>query len=95
MTKKVEDIKNTFVSIGKALPLLIGGTAGLFITPRGAVGSPVKLASQGYFEQAWVSTLKNYAFMDEAGQFHADMGTGVKALAAGGIISKLLSWAME
>jgi hypothetical protein len=95
MGKKMTDLANGLVSIGKAIPLIMGASAGMLLNPHGGSGSPARLLAQGRYEDAWNSALVNYTFYGWEGQFHSDQGLGVKALGVGIVIHKLFGWLVD
>ena len=95
VSKKMEGLTSTFVSIGKAMPLLLGGLGGIVLPPKGGE-SAVKHVERGEWNNAGLVLLANYTFFDGVkGAFDMNQGVGVKALGAGVLIHKAIGWLAE
>jgi hypothetical protein len=83
------------ISLAKAIPLIVGASGGLWISPHGGT-SPLAYARQGDTVGVLQSTLANYTFYSaNTGSFQADQGAGLKALLAGVVAHKAIGWFMD
>jgi hypothetical protein len=91
-------IAHTIANAAKSIPLLIGGIGGLIIPPAGGSMSIAKALSGGDWNAAQDAAAANYLFFAQyynGGQFQANQGRGVKLLAAGAIIYKIIDYALD
>ena len=83
---KVKKIENSIISFAKAMPMVAGAAAGLV--------KPAQILFRHQdAEGAGRELIANYTFYNStSGTFDAQKGVGVKGLAAGTIVSKVVSW---
>jgi hypothetical protein len=94
--KKFEDIKSVVTSIARATPMIAGALGGIFLHPEKGWNSVYTELKHGNGEAALQSAVASYTFFNYQSEgFSGSAGTGVKTLAAGGVVSKLLSWMLD
>jgi hypothetical protein len=90
---KISSLTSGLMSFAKALPLVTGALGGLVIPAGGGTTSPVKAMLSGDAQSIGDTLAKNYLFYDVGeGKFTTRDGRGVKLLAAGVVIHKLINW---
>ncbi|MCJ7559270.1 hypothetical protein MUO79_01465 [Candidatus Bathyarchaeota archaeon] len=95
MGKKITALADNMVSIGKVLPLVLGGIGGFFVRATGG-RSPYECVKARDMEGFWNDMTCNYTFYNPTqSRFESEQGNGVKILAAGIIIHKLFGWIMD
>lgn len=93
MGKEVSKITGEITSVVKAVPLIAGALAGVFIPARGSSESPFKQLTNGNAQAGLNSLLANYTFFSpEGNEFELSQGRGVKAAVAGGIVHKVMGY---
>lgn len=96
LMKGLKDIKGFAVSLGRAMPLLVGGLAGVFLPPERGWASVFSEVKNGNGQGAMNSAIASYTFYNaQGGEFHTSAGTGVKTLLAGAFISELIGWVLD
>lgn len=84
--------ESRILSIAKAVPTIMGASAGFWVAPVGGT-SPINRLQNGDGWQAIEALTANYTFFSPNNQkFEMNQGLGVKALVAGLAISKLIGY---
>lgn len=95
MVKKINDLTDALMSIGKAIPLILGAVGGVLVEPTGGVApiNAIKMGNAGYLADG---LLANYTFYSMGNrEFSMVQGKGVKLLAAGMVIHKIFGWLID
>lgn len=91
MGKKLSGLTDGLMSFAKAMPLIAGAGAGMFVGDFGS--SPINDIKNGQYSNAFKQLIGNYTFYNMfEDKFNPASGKGIKCLALGLALHKIIGW---
>jgi hypothetical protein len=89
--EKMGTLGNGFIGFAKAMPLVVGGLAGIVIAPTGGYQSVLERALKGEWSDAFKTAACSYIGMNPSGDVHLSEAVGLKGLGVGLLVREAIS----